>query len=284
MLMLSEPPVIHPTAIVDPAAILGAGVSVGPYAVIESDVVIGDRTRILAHAVILSGTVLGAGCEVHSGAVIGGSAQIRGHGGRGGSIAIGDRTIIREHATVHRASLAGARTVVGADCLLLAGSHVAHDCTLEDGVTLANSTLLAGNVHIGRGAFISGHVVVHQHVRVGALSIVGGRAEVGKDVPPYLLVIGRSLIRGINVVGLRRAGISPTERQTVRRMYGVLYRSGLAVSRARAEIATLPRTPVVQEMLEFIDGSQRGLCRGGVRGRQQRPRRRSRQDGRSASH
>jgi UDP-N-acetylglucosamine acyltransferase len=257
---------IDPTAIVSSGAVLGRGVQIGPYAVIEDGACIGDRTRIDAHAFIAGAIEIGADCEVHVGAVLGLTAQIRGLEGPGGGLVIGPRTVIREHVTIHRASQPGQRTSIGADGFLLGGCHVAHDCRVGDGVTIANGALLAGFVTLGDGAFVSGNVVIHQFVRVGTLAMIGGQARVSKDVPPFVLVVGDSRVRGLNVVGMRRAGLSAEQRRAVRRAFGVLYLSELNVTQALAALREEPDSPEARTLIAFIEGSTRGLCRGPRRG------------------
>jgi UDP-N-acetylglucosamine acyltransferase len=242
-------------------------VDIGPLAVVEAGATIGDRTRIRAHAFIGDGCDIGSDCDVHVGAVLGGSAQIRDFRGPGGRLTIGPRTIIREHVTIHRASEPGRATVIGADNFLLAGCHVAHDCQIGDGATIANGTLLAGCVVLGDRAFVSGNVVIHQFVRVGTLSMIGGHAAVGKDVPPFMLVVGRSQVCGVNVVGMRRAGMAPEQRRNVKHAYRVLYRSGLNVPHAIAQLRALPETPEIRALVQFIEVSMRGICAAAPRHR-----------------
>lgn len=251
---------IHPTALVGSEVVLGTGVIVGPYAIVESGATIGDRTHIKAYGYISSQCIVGPDCEIHQGVVVGGPAQVRGAAGEGGQLRIGARTILREGATVHRALRAGDTTVIGSDCMLLAGSHVAHDCVLGDSVTVANGVLLAGHVTIDDGAFLSGNVVVHQHVRIGRLSVIAGQARVSKDALPYVMVIGDSKVCGVNVVGMRRAGMSADQRRTVSRLYATVYRSGLNVSQAASKLERLPATAERDEWLAFLRSSTRGLC------------------------
>ena len=251
---------IHPTAVVDPTAELGVDIEIGHHAVVQSGARIGDRTRILASAFVASACVIGPDCDIHMGAILGDTAQIRGLQGPGGRLEIGARNVVREHVTIHRARRPGDRTVLGSDNFLLAGSHVAHDCRIGNGTTIANGALLAGCVTLGDGAFVSGNVVVHQHVQVGALAMIGGQARVAKDVPPFVLVVGDSEVCGINVVGMRRAGMSAAERQNVKRAYAVLYRSGLNVSQAVTRLHALPASAEIDAWLTFIEHATRGLC------------------------
>lgn len=258
---LRDAPVrIHPTAVVEQGAQLGADVEVGPYAVIEAGATIGHGCRIGPHVHLLDACDIAEGCQIRSGAVLGGRPQIRDHRGPGGRLRIGARTVIGEHGTAHRASHDGQATLLGCDVFLMGGAHVAHDCRIGDGVTIANGTLLAGYVEVQARAFISGNVVVHQFARIGELSMVGGRAAIGRDVPPFMLAAERSLIYGINSTGLRRAGIPPERRRALTVAHHVLYRSGLNLSQAIDRLARGPITPEVERLLAFISSSTRGLC------------------------
>jgi UDP-N-acetylglucosamine acyltransferase len=173
---------------------------------------------------------------------------------------VGPRTVIREHATVHRASREDSATVLGADNYLMACCHVAHDCRTGDGVTIANGALLAGCVTLGERVFVSGNVTIHQFVRVGELAMIGGLSRVSKDVPPYMLVVGDSKICGVNVIGMRRASLTAEDRHAVRRAHGILYRSGLSMSHAIERLRNEPSSPVVDTVLRFVAESTRGLC------------------------
>jgi UDP-N-acetylglucosamine acyltransferase len=246
--------------VVDSTAVLGVDVSIGPNAIVQAGARIGDRTRIIASALVAEQTEIGPDCELHFGAVVGLPAQIRGPQGVGGATIVGPRTVIREHATVHRASRADKATVLGADNYLMACCHVAHDCRTGDGVTIANGALLAGCVTLGDRVFVSGNVVIHQFVRVGDLAMIGGLSRVSKDVPPFMLVIGESKVCGVNVIGMRRASMSAEDRHAVRRAYSILYRSGLATSRAVERLRAEPSSPVVDTVLRFVANSTRGLC------------------------
>ena len=203
---------------------------------------------------------IGPDCELHFGAVVGLPAQMRGPQLGGGATIVGPRTVIREHATVHRASREGGATVLGADNYLMACCHVAHDCCTGDGVTIANGALLAGCVTLGARVFVSGNVAIHQFVRVGELAMIGGLSRVSKDVPPYMLVAGDSKVCGVNVIGMRRASMTAEDRGAVRRAYGILYRSGLRMSRAVERLREEKSSPVIDAILSFIGTSTRGLC------------------------
>src|SRR5262249_11683027 len=251
---------IHPTAIVDRTAELGVDVEIGPYAIVEGGVRIGDRTRVLASAFLTGDADIGADCEIHVAAVVGHAPQIRRRAGPGGGLVVGARTVIREHVTVHRASQPRTDTVIGPDSFLMAGCHVAHDCRIGCGATIANGALLAGCVTVGDRVFISGNAVVHQYVRIGDLAMIGGMSRVSKDVPPFMLVAGDSKGCGVNVVGKRRANMSPQQRLAVRRAYTVLYRSGLSMTHAVERLQKLPPSPEVDALVAFASGSSRGFC------------------------
>jgi UDP-N-acetylglucosamine acyltransferase len=256
---------IHPTALVDSGARLGAGVVVGPYAVVEADAEIGDGCEIRAHAVVKRLTRLGRENVVHEGAVLGGEPQDLTFGGGPTSLVIGDRNVIREGVTVHRGSSPDSPTVVGSDCFLMAYSHVAHDDRLGDGVILANAVLLAGHVDVADRAFLSGGVVVHQFCRVGRLAMVGGNSKVVMDCLPFANASGvPALAVGLNVVGLRRAGVGPDSRRALKQAYRILLRSGLPLAVAVEEMARLS-DPLVDEMIAFARSSRRGFHRTGRR-------------------
>ena len=251
---------IHPSAQVDRMASLGVGVEIGPFAIVEAGASIGDGTRVLSSAYIATGTEVGAQCEIHMGAILGHTPQIRDFKGPGGGLVIGDRTIVREYATVHRASTPGVKTFVGRDALLLGGCHVAHDGMIGDGVTIANGALLAGFVCVGAHAFISGNVVVHQYVRIGEMAMIGGGLRVSKDVPPFMLVGRDSCVTGMNIVGMRRAGLTTDRRRRVRQAYGILYRSALSVSHALERLRALPPSAETTAIVAFVEASSRGIC------------------------
>ena len=256
---------VHSTAVIDPQAELASDVEVGPYAVIEGPVRVGRGTRIWPHAYLAGPLEIGQDCQIHVGAVLGHLHQALREPQAGG-VRIGDRTIIREYAQVHRASQADAWTTIGSDCLMMGFSHVAHDCDIGNRVILANGALVAGHVTIEEKAILSGHVAVHQFVRIGTLVMVGGLSRVNKDVPPYFLVKGDSEVWGINAVGLKRAGISEPSRGKIQEAYRLLYRSGLNTTQALKSIQGIDgMTPEVQRLVRFVQESRRGICRHHLR-------------------
>ena len=258
---------IHPTAVVDPAARIGSGVKVGPFAVIEAEVEVGDRCTIGPHATLLRYTTIGEGTHVHAGAVLGDYPQDHAFKDEPSFVRIGRNVTLREFVTVHRGTKPGSVTVIGDGCFLMANAHVAHNVTLGDGVILANGVLLAGHVEVGERAFLSGHVVVHQFVKIGRLAMVGGAAGLGKDVPPFCMVGGmeRNRVAGLNVIGMRRAGLTPEQRKAVKQAFSALYLAGLNVSQAVEEIRrTAAEGSPAAEFATFAEASKRGLCRYGA--------------------
>lgn len=256
---------IHPTAVVDPEVQIAPDVEIGPYAVIEGPVRIGAGTKVWPHAYLAAPLEIGRGCQIHIGAVLGHLHQALREPQAGG-VRIGDRAIIREYATVHRASKAGAWTTVGSETLLMGFTHIAHDCNVGSRVIIANGTLLAGHVTVEERAVISGHVAVHQFVRIGTLAMIGGLARVNKDVPPYFLVKGDSEVWAINSVGLKRAGISQENQAKIREAYRLLYRAGLNTTQALKAIQAMEGIPPeVHHLVQFIQASQRGICRHHLR-------------------
>jgi len=254
---------IHSTAIIDPSAQLDSGVTVEPYAIINANVEIGAGSIIGSHARIAPGARLGRDVKVHHGAAVGTVPQDLKFGGEETLLIVGDRTVIRECATLNRGTEAHGQTEVGADCLIMASAHVAHDCILGDRVIMANAVQLAGHVTIGDWAIIGGGVVVHQFTRIGAHAMVGGGFRVTSDVPPYAIVGGYPLkVSAVNRIGLERRGFTPEQIKALSSAFRTLYRSGLnttqALEKIRAEGVT---TAEVEHLLDFYEKSERGVLR-----------------------
>ncbi|HEX6939618.1 MAG TPA: acyl-ACP--UDP-N-acetylglucosamine O-acyltransferase [Longimicrobiales bacterium] len=252
---------VHPTAVVDPSAELGSDVVVGPYAVIGPNVVIGRGTRIGPHALIERDTVIGADCRIHKGAVLGSDPQDLKFSGEPTQLIIGDRTVVREYATLNRGTAARGRTEIGSDCLLMAYVHVAHDCVLGNHVILSNAVNMGGHVVIEDWAIVGGVTAIHQFVHIGCHAFVGGASRVQKDVAPYVRAAGNPLaLYGLNTVGLQRRGFPEEVRRELKRAYRLVFHSSLNVSqalqRAREELAPIPE---VVHMLAFIEASERGV-------------------------
>ncbi len=253
---------IHPTAIIDSSARLAPDVEVGPFACIGPAVEVGAGSIIGSHAVLVSHVKLGANCRVHTHAVVGDTPQDIAFSGTVSFVEIGDGVVIREGATIHRGTKEGTVTRVRDGCFLMANSHLAHNVQLGKRVIVANGALLAGYVEVGDAAFVSGNVVVHQFCKIGRLAMASGASVIGQDLPPFCVTHSdyRNTVVGLNVVGLRRAGMSSAERLDIKRAFGLLYREGLSPKDAAARIATeLPPGPA-QDFVDFIRASKRGLC------------------------
>jgi UDP-N-acetylglucosamine acyltransferase len=253
---------IHPTALVHPDVALPDDVRLGPYAVVESDVRMGTGTEVRAHAVIKRYTTLGAHNQVHEGAILGGEPQDVSFKGEPSGLRIGDRNRIREGVTIHRAG-GGRETVIGSDCFLMAYVHVAHDDNLGDGVIVANNVALAGHVAIGDRAFLSGGVVVHQFCRIGRLAMIGGNSKIVQDCLPFVITDGApGRARGLNVVGLRRAGVPASQVRALKEAYRLLLRSSLPLQAALTRLAAIA-DPLVDELAEFARTGKRGFAHAG---------------------
>jgi len=251
---------VHPAAIVPAGVTLGRDVEIGPFAVIEPGATIGEGCVIGAHVVIGPEVRLGARVRVFPGAVLGTHPQIRPLPTTAGPLDVGADTVIREHATLNGGSRGPTR--IGRRCLVMTGAHVGHDCVVGDEVTLINGATLGGFVEIEHHAAVSAMVPVHQFVRIGAYSYVGGGFRVVQDVPPYLLAAGEPLRPyGLNVVGLRRAGFSEDQLRGLRAIYRHFFRSGLNTSQALARIDELEPSPERDHFAAFVAASTRGIIR-----------------------
>jgi UDP-N-acetylglucosamine acyltransferase len=255
---------IHPTAIVSPKAEIGPECEIGPYAVIEEDVVLGPGNKVLAHGVVCSGTRMGTGNEVHYHAVVGHVPQHKHFDGKPTKTIIGNGNIFREGCQVHRGTGDDSDTIIGDRCLVMALAHIAHDCKVGDDVVICNNTLVAGHVLIGDRAVLSGNVAIHQFAQIGTMAMVGGGSSVARDIPPYMMAVGNRpcLVTGLNIVGLRRAGITNEARATLAQAFRILYRSGLLLPDALARIADLG-TAETQHLAAFVKRSTRGILSHG---------------------
>lgn len=254
---------IHPTAIVDRNAELGEGVDVGPYCVIGGEVRLGDRTQLHAHVHLDGYTQIGADCTVYPFACLGTRTQdLKYAGGRPG-MKIGDGTTIREYVTVNAATSDGDWTVVGSRCLLMAYAHVAHDCVVGNRVVMANCVTLAGHIEVEDGAILGGLSAVHQFVRIGTLSIIGGCSKVVQDVPPYMMADGHPLkVRGLNKIGLKRNGVDDETQALLKQAYKILYRKNLTTGDALSAMEQeLGDAPEIERLRAFIGSSQRGITK-----------------------
>ncbi|MBI4358420.1 MAG: acyl-ACP--UDP-N-acetylglucosamine O-acyltransferase [Candidatus Omnitrophica bacterium] len=256
---------IHPTAIIGKNVILGETNEIGPHVIIEDGVRIGSHNKIGAGTYICAGTEIGDKNEIHMHVVIGNKPQDLAYHGTPTKTIIGNKNIFREFVTIHRGTKEGTATVLGDENFLMAYAHLAHNCALGNKIILVNNATLGGYCTVEDEAFLSGMIVVHQFSRIGRLSMISGLSAVNKDVPPFTLCGGRaSIVYGLNVVGLRRAGIPPATRNEIKRAYKLLYQDGLNVTSAIGEIEKIATTPEVKYFVEFIRQSKRGICKGGV--------------------
>ncbi|MDT4896060.1 MAG: UDP-N-acetylglucosamine acyltransferase [Acidobacteriota bacterium] len=252
---------IHPTAVVSPRAQIGAGVSIQPYAVIEDDVVIGAGCEIAAHVVVKQFTTLGQRNRIYEHAVLGGEPQDVKFKGEASELVIGDDNSVREYVTLHRASGEGEATRIGSRNFLMIGVHVAHNCVVGDDNIFANEVALAGHITIEDHVFLSNNVGAHQFVRFGRYAMVGGKSKIVQDVLPFFITDGNPpRVRGLNTVGLRRAGFSAEERRALKDAYRILFRSHLALADALSELARVTDENV-QHLVNFIRDSRRGFSR-----------------------
>src|SRR3989338_440112 len=254
---------IHPTAIIDPEAELGTGVTVGPYSIIEANVSIGEGTVIGSRVSIEGHTTIGKDNQIFTGAVIGSVTQDKKYDGGITYLKIGDRNKIREYVTINPGTQDGSETTVGNDNLIMAYAHVAHDCVIGNETTIANAGTLAGHVIVEDCAIIGGLAGIHQFVRICHLAIMGGSSKAAQDIPPYVMVDGHpAKAYGLNVVGMERAGISKEERLLFKRAFKIIFRSQLSTKSAIKTLQSdLPKTPAITRLIKFLETSERGICK-----------------------
>lgn len=258
---------IHPTAVIHPGAELHPTVQIGPYAAIGDKVKVGPGTTIGAHVVLEGPTEIGARNQIFSGAVIGSEPQDLKYDGAPSWVRIGDDNRIREYVTINRATGAGEATSIGNGNLLMAYVHVAHNCVIEDSVVIANNLAMAGHVHIESKATIGGAVGIHQFVRIGHLAMVGGCSRIDRDVPPYTRVAGNpARVRSLNLVGLKRAGLTAEEMGLLKKAFRTLYRSGHTLNQALELLELLPDDERLQHLRRFLQLSQTEGRRGSIPG------------------
>lgn len=260
---------IHPLAVVDPGAQIGTRVRIAPFALVEAGVRIGDDCEVGPNVVIRAGTELGAGCRLRAGVVLGDPPMDSSYQGESTRVRIGRNCDLREYVTVHRSTGNGTETVIGDDVLVMTYVHIAHNCRVGNRVTVTNACQLAGHVEVEDGAVLGGMCGVHQYTRIGALAMVGACSYLAKDLPPFLIGTGNPFrVRGLNLVGLRRAGFSAEQIELLRKVYRIVYRSKHNLGAALAEIEA--RFPDSLEVRQFT-----AFCRAGRRGIQLTPEHRS---------
>lgn len=259
---------IHPTAIVSPRAEIGRDVRVGAYALIEDDVTIGAGCEIAAHVVVKRFTTLGQRNRVYEHAVLGGEPQDVKFKREPSRLVVGDDNLIREYVTLHRANGAGEETRLGSRNFLMVGVHIAHNCTVGDDNIFANGAALAGHIEVEDHVFLSNNVGCHQFVRLGRYAMIGGKSKIVQDVLPFFITDGNPpRVRGLNSVGLRRAGFSSDARRALKHAYQLLFRSNLPFADALERMKEL-NDEHVKHILNFIINSPRGFTRARKRERE----------------
>lgn len=251
-------------AYIHPDAKIGENVTIEAFAYIDRNVEIGDGTYIMSGGQVRDGGRVGKNCRIFPGAVVGAIPQDLKYKGEDTLAIVGDNTTLRECVTVNKGTAAKKQTVVGNGCLLMAYSHIAHDCVLKDNIIVGNATQLAGEVEVDHHAILSGGTLIHQFTRVGAHVMIQGGTRLGKDIPPYAIA-GREPVcfAGVNLVGLRRSGFSNEKINEIQEMYRIIYQSGFNFSDAIAHIEkNFERTPEMEEIVNFVKNSPRGIVRG----------------------
>ena len=261
--MSNSSPRIHPTAIISAEAELADDVVVGPFVVIENKVRIGQGCVIRPYVHLCGPMVIGRRNMIFSGAVLGERPQHTKYNDEPTSVEIGDDNIFREQVTVHRGTTQAWTTRIGNGNFFMANSHIAHDCVIGNNCILANGALVGGHGTLFDNAYLSGNAALHQFSRMGRLSLIGGTSASTKDLPPFIMLQGINVTVGVNVIGMRRAGMKPQEIDAVRRAYYLLYRGNnllsVALERMSREFAGVS---AVAEMVQFIRESKRGICLG----------------------
>jgi UDP-N-acetylglucosamine acyltransferase len=253
---------VAPTARVHPDALIGAGARIGEFCVVESDVAIGRDCVLEPHVYVKRWTTMGESNVISAGTVLGTDPLDKNFSGKRSYLCIGSGNIIREHYTVSRGTEPESVTEIGDGNYIMTSGHIAHNCKIGNNTVICSCALVAGYVEVEDQAFISGGVVVHQFSKIGKLAMIGGNTRVNKDVPPFFLYSGFNVeAKGVNLVGLKRAGFSTEQIVALKKAYRILYRSGLKLEDALCQIETEIRTPEAAHLVSFIRSSKRGICR-----------------------
>ena len=264
--MIEPSAYVAPTARVHPEARIGAHSRIGEYCIVESDVTIGDGCRLEPYVLVKRWTTLGSGNQISAGTVLGTDPLDKAFTGERSYLIIGNGNRIREHYTISRGTKPESETRIGDSNYIMTSGHIAHNCVLGDNVVIASCALIAGYAEIESDAFISGGVVVHQYSKIGRLAMVGGNTRVNSDLPPYFLYSDFNVAaRGLNLVGMKRAGFSHETIRAIKRAYKLLYRSGMKQEDALKQMEQLP-SDHVRHIVEFVRRSKRGIC-GASRGK-----------------
>jgi UDP-N-acetylglucosamine acyltransferase len=260
--MVSPSAQIAPTARIHPEATIDAGAVIGEFAVIEQDVVIGAQTRLEPYVYVKRWTTLGERNEISAGTVLGTDPLDKGFTGERSYLKIGHRNKIREHYTISRGTAPESETIIGDDNYIMTSGHIAHNCRIGNQTVIASCALVAGYVEVEDQAFISGGVVIHQYSKIGRLAMIGGNTRVNLDVPPFFLCSDFNVAaKGLNLVGLRRAGFKASDVALLKTAYKLLYKSNLKLEDALQRIETEVPTEHTRHLVAFIRSSKRGICR-----------------------
>jgi UDP-N-acetylglucosamine acyltransferase len=253
---------IVPTARVDPRASIGPDVTIGDYCVVEQDVVIGAGCRLEPYVYIKRWTTLGEGNEISAGTVLGTDPLDKNFTGERSYLRIGNRNKIREHYTISRGTQPESATEIGDDNYIMTSGHIAHNCRIGSRTVICSCALVAGYVEVEDDAFISGGVVIHQFSKIGTLAMIGGNTRVNSDVPPYMLCSDFNVaVKGLNSVGLKRAGFTHSDLVALKKAYRLIFRCGLKLEDALQRIEKECATPHTLHLVNFVRGSERGICR-----------------------
>ncbi len=254
---------IHPTAVIDPAAKIGSDVEIGPFSYIEPDVEVGDNCYLGPNVCVYNGARIGNNVKIFQGASISNLPQDLKYAGEEAYFYIGDNTVIREFATLHKGTVETGYTKIGKNCLVMAYGHIAHDCIIGDNCIIANIVQIGGHVEIEDYVIIGGDTSIHQFSKVGQHAMVGGGFRIIADVPPYVLAGGEPLkYSGLNLIGLRRRGFSNDDIGILKDAYNILYSSGLNTSQAKDRMKEIyPDNVYVRNILEFLAKSNRTIIR-----------------------
>jgi UDP-N-acetylglucosamine acyltransferase len=253
---------VAPTARVHPLARIGPQVHIGEFAIVEEDAEIGAHCRIEPYVYVKRWTTLGERNEISAGTVLGTDPLDKHFTGERSYLRIGNGNIIREHYTISRGTQAESATEIGDGNYVMTSGHIAHNCKIGNDTVIASCALVAGHVDVEDQAFISGGVVIHQYSKIGRLAMIGGNSRVNLDVPPFFLYTDFNVRpKGLNLIGLKRAGFTDEEIVALKAAYRILYRSGLKLKDALARISSELDTQHTRHLVKFIESSERGICR-----------------------
>jgi UDP-N-acetylglucosamine acyltransferase len=254
--------IVAGTARVHPDAVIGPRAVIGEFAIVEQDVVVGAETKLEPYVFVKRWTTLGERNEISAGTVLGTDPLDKNFTGARSYLKIGNGNRIREHYTISRGTAPESETVIGDGNYIMTSGHIAHNCRIGDNTTIASCALVAGYVEVESQAFISGGVVIHQFSKIGRLAMIGGNSRVNLDVPPFFLYSDFNVSpKGLNLVGLRRAGFTTADVRALKNAYKLLYKSGLKLEDALSRIETESPTEHTLHLVAFIRGSKRGICR-----------------------